>query len=647
MASATSPDTTLNPTGSDGPSAAEAQPAGPAVASQIADLLVKDGRLTEAQLVHATRVHGKIAGDRTLVSVLIDLRYVDEEQIRAALRKNRTAVKLGELLVELGHLSPADLKLALALQRDRPTVPLGDILAENHFINEQEVYAVLADVLDLVHIYPESTDFDRKLLRRAPLQVYAAHSFLPVRQDGPVTVVFGDPLDRQKVDLAKQYFGQDIILGIAPRRAIQSVIARLEAAAAAPAIDASVSESEAVSTVREMVLAAIRERASDIHLEPLRDRLRIRFRQDGSMIPYKDLPSSLIPTLISRIKIMAGADIAQRRRHQDGRIAFDTGNGTIDIRVSMYITVHGENVVLRLLNNRETLLDVKDIGMAPRMLQNFVGDCLDAPSGVVIITGPTGAGKTTTLYAGVNYLNDAQTSIITAEDPVEYMIDGISQCSINPKIALSYEETLKHIVRQDPDVIVIGEIRDLFSAEVAIQAALTGHKVLTTFHTEDSVGGLLRLLNMNIEAFLISSTVISVVAQRLVRRVCQKCAEDHFLTAHELRRLGYEGREAEGLTFKRGRGCSACRHVGYRGRFAVFELLVLNERVRDAVLSRRTSYEIRRISTETSNLVTLLEDAITKAAAGQTSFDEIVRHVPRVAKPRPLPELRRLLGVNE
>jgi type IV pilus assembly protein PilB len=282
--------------------------------------------------------------------------------------------------------------------------------------------------------------------------------------------------------------------------------------------------------------------------------------------------------------------------------------------------------------------------MAPRILQRYCEDALDAPSGVILSTGPTGSGKTTTLYASINYLNNSGNSIITAEDPVEYVIDGISQCSINPKINVTYEETLKHIVRQDPDIIVIGEIRDMFSAETAIQAALTGHKVITTFHTEDSIGGLLRLLNMNIEAFLISSTVVSVVAQRLVRRVCAHCSQDQPLTPNQIRRLGYEPRDLLGLNFKTARGCSQCRFLGYKGRVAIFELLVLNEFVKDALIARKTSYEIRRIGTEATGLVTLLEDAIYKAIQGLITFDEIIRQVPRLNKPRPINEIRRLLG---
>ena len=282
--------------------------------------------------------------------------------------------------------------------------------------------------------------------------------------------------------------------------------------------------------------------------------------------------------------------------------------------------------------------------MAPRMLERFRDDALNVSSGVLIVPGPTGSGKTTTLYSCVNYLNDMHTSIITAEDPVDTVIDGIAQCSINPKINVTFEETLRHIVRQDPDVIVLGEIRDAFSAETAIQAALTGHKVLTTFHTEDSIGGLLRLLNMDIEAFLISSTVVCVVAQRLLRRVCPQCAQSYTLTTLDLRRLGYDNDTLRGVTFKLGRGCRSCRFTGYRGRVGIFELLVLNEMVKDAILKRQTSYEIRRISLETSGLVTLLEDGLVKAAKGETSIPEVLGNLPRFHKPRPIQQLQRLLG---
>jgi type IV pilus assembly protein PilB len=638
-----SPPVTLTAPEPHGAPAAERVPAD--VGAYIASLLVADGRLAAEQLRHARRVQAKIPG-RTLVSILTELRYVDEQAVRAALRSKRPPLPLGSVLVELGHLSAHDLRLALSLQRQRPGTPLGEILGENNFVSRQVVFGMLADLHGIVAADPETAELDEALLRRAPIRVCRTHGFVPIRRvDNAILVAFADPLKAACVDAARECFGSRLQVGVASRKAIDAAIDRAERALAGAGAPAQ-AESPAVALVNQILHDAIARQASDIHLEPMRDRLRIRFREDGAMIAYRDVPLDQAVGLVGRIKVMAGADIAERRRHQDGRILFETPRGTVDIRVSIYVSIHGEKVVMRLLNNRGTLLTIRDIGLAPRMLEFLQADALEAPSGVVIITGPTGSGKTTTLYAAVNHLNDASTSIITAEDPVEYVIDGVSQCSINPKINLSYDETLKHIMRQDPDVIVIGEIRDQFSAEVAINAALTGHKVLTTFHTEDSIGGLVRLMNMNIEAFLISSTVISVIAQRLLRRVCRHCAEDHVLTPHELRRLGYVASEAAGLTFRRATGCPACRHSGYRGRMAVFELLVLNERVRDAVIARRTSFEIRRISTETSGLVTLLEDGIVKAAAGETSFEEIIRELPRLCPPRPLAELRRLLGVR-
>jgi len=306
--------------------------------------------------------------------------------------------------------------------------------------------------------------------------------------------------------------------------------------------------------------------------------------------------------------------------------------------------VHGEKIALRLMNKKGELLAIEDIGMAPRMLQQFLDEALQSPSGIMIVTGPTGAGKTTTLYSCVNALNDLETSIITAEEPVEYLLDGISQCSINPKIGVTFTETLRHIVRQDPDIIVMGEVRDAFSAETAIQAALTGHKVLTTFHTEDTVGGLLRLLNMGVEAFLIASTVTCMVAQRLLRRVCPQCAVPYAPTPEEYRRLGYRHGDLAGAELMTGHGCSACRFTGFHGRVGIFELLLLSDQVKEAVMTRQPVNEIRRLSIESAGMVTLLEDGIVKAARGKVALPEVLKRLPRLDRPRPLAELRRLLG---
>jgi type IV pilus assembly protein PilB len=412
-----------------------------------------------------------------------------------------------------------------------------------------------------------------------------------------------------------------------------------------PVGEASTSkEGAAVKLVNKIILAAIDREASDIHIEPLKDRLRIRFRQDGVLMPFEELSKDVTAALTNRIKVLCDVDITEKRRHQGGRILFGYHGGELDLRVSFYVTVHGEKIVMRLLNRKGLLLKIQHIGMARPMLERFKEDALYQPSGVILITGPTGSGKTTTVYSCIHTINTPQVSIITAEEPVEYVIDGISQCSINPKINLTFEETLRHIVRQDPDVIVIGEIRDNFSAEVAVQAALTGHKVLTTFHTEDSIGGLIRLLKMNIEAFLISSTVVSVLAQRLVRKVCPECSKTYKPSTAELQRLGYTANDVVGTSFRKGDGCAHCQHTGYKGRVGIFELLVLDESVRNAIIDQKTSQEIRRISIESTGLVTLIEDGIFKAASGLTTIDEVLRCLPRLQKPRPFSELKRLLG---
>lgn len=610
----------------------------------IAGLLVQDGVITAEQLAYAKRVRTKLPAPRPVLQVLQDLRYVTREQLQNSLRAHRHGIRLGSLLVELGHLRERDLEALLEKQKERKGVKLGELVVESRLMDEGELLEVLSFQFGMMYIPAPALDIDLDLARKATLGWYDTYRCIPVeKREDQVVVAFSDPLDDRAFDAARKIFGDDLLAAISRPSAIKEAIVRLTSGMG-PGPGVSASENQIVGAVNNLIAGAAREGASDIHLEPMRDLLRVRLRLDGVLVPFMEFPAAMISGITSRIKIMAKADIAEKRRHQDGRILFEFGNQTLDIRVSFYITLHGEKIVLRLLNNRSRLLDIQSVGMAPRMLQRFIEDALDAPSGVVIITGPTGSGKTTTLYSSINYLNDTNTSIITAEDPVEYVIDGISQCSINPKISVTYEETLRHIVRQDPDVIVIGEIRDLFSAETAIQAALTGHKVLTTFHTEDSIGGLLRLLNMNIEAFLISSTVVSVVAQRLLRRVCPLCADEARLSPYEVRRLGYEARDLDGVVLKVPRGCAECRYTGYKGRVAIFELLVLNETVKDALIARKTSYEIRRISTQTSGLVTLLEDGIVKAIKGETTFEEIIHRLPRLARPRPLAELKRLLG---
>jgi type IV pilus assembly protein PilB len=618
-----------------------------AAGGAIVALLVKEGVISREQLSYAERVHGKMLSTKTLIDVLQDLEYLSHDDVARTLRKGGLSIRIGDFLVELGYLRKGDLEAALSLQKEGTEHKmLGDIFVENGFIEERKLMEVLSFQLGIPVAELEFRKLDRKLFTRAPIQVFRDGLFVPLGIDqGVASVAFANPLEQRSRAAAESLFGRSLKPAIATKKSILAAIAAAETSAGAEEPVAA-DEHTTVGIINKLFDDAMAQGVSDIHIEPMKDRVRIRFRHDGVMLPHLELPLELAPQLSSRIKVMAQADIAEKRRHQDGRILYESRQHgfNLDLRVSFFITIFGEKIVLRLLSKKEAILDVQQIGMAPRMLDLFMGDAVETPSGIIIITGPTGSGKTSTLYSCVSHLNTIDTSIITAEDPVEFVIDGISQCSINPKIGVTFEETLRHIVRQDPDIIVLGEIRDTFSAETAIQAALTGHKVLTTFHTEDSIGSILRLMNMQIEPFLIASTVTCVLAQRLLRLVCNHCADPYLPTPAEYGKLGQTARTLGGAEFRIGRGCKNCRFTGYRGRIAIFELLVLNEAVKEAIIQNRSASEIRRLSMESSGMVTLLEDGLVKAARGLVSVQEVLRDLPRITPPRPLGELKRILG---
>ncbi len=611
----------------------------------IVGLLLQAKVLQEKDVQYAERIRAKLTVAEPLLNVLKDLKLISDEVIRTTIHSSPVSLRIGDLLVELGYLDADDLEAAFKIQQEREKdLKLGEILIKYNFIEEKLFYRILSMQLGFPLVKPEISAIDKELVAKSPLKILTAQAFLPLKTDGGATLVaFKDPTDQVAIQAARRLFGAAIRPAVADRKTLLDTLRVLNNEAAGVVVN--VDNKTIIGLVNSIILAAIKEDVSDIHIEPSVDCLHVRFRQDGVLCHYKDFPKDVIPALTSRIKILCKADISERRRHQGGRILFDYDEGQIDIRVSLYVTIHGEKIVLRLLKQKDDLLDINRLGLSPRMLHRFLDEAVYQPSGVLMVTGPTGSGKTSTVYSCIKHIKNPQISIITAEEPVEYVIDGIAQCSIDPSIDLTYLETLRHIVRQDPDVIVIGEIRDSLSADMAVQAALTGHKVLTTFHTEDSIGGLIRLLNMDIAPFLVSSTVVSVLAQRLLRRVCPACGVPTKVTPAQLQRLGCTGTDLQGGKFKKGRGCSECRQTGYRGRIGVFELLVLNELVRDAILARRTSHEIRSISIEHSGLVTLLEDGLVKAAAGLTTVDEILRCLPKLAPPRPLAEIRRLSGV--
>ena len=612
--------------------------------STIIRLLLQVNKVNKDQVEHAARIQSKLSTFSPLLKVLKDLKHITDQDVRETLRTTSSPIRIGDLLTELGYLSSEDLDAACRIQQESDTQEkLGRILVKHNFIDEQVFIEVLSIQMGYPVIEPGLNNIDKELCEKIPKTLMATHSFVPLKSDdGSVRVAFADPLDQEALQTVRRFLGNTIVPVIAQSRSIKKTIDLLAEKKDGQAL--TVDNSTVVGTVNSIILEALKNNASDIHIEPMEDRLQVRFREDGVLNHFKDFPKEIIPALSSRLKIMCQADITEKRRHQGGRILFEHDDGQLDLRVSFFVTIHGEKIVLRLLNRKQELYDLQSIGLSPRMLARFLEDAVYQPSGVVLVTGPTGSGKTSTIYSCIHALKSPQVSIITAEEPVEYVIEGIAQCSIDPKIDLTFEETLRHIVRQDPDVIVIGEIRDAYSAEVAVQAALTGHKVLSTFHTEDSIGGLIRLLNMDIAPFLVSSTVVSVLAQRLLRRICLHCAVDTKPTPIQLQRLRCHIKDLQGANFKKGRGCKMCKHSGYRGRIGVYELLVLDEPVRTAILERKTSYEIRTISINQSGLITLLEDGLVKAADGITTVDEILRCLPIFSSPRPLAELRRLAG---
>jgi type IV pilus assembly protein PilB len=611
-------------------------------------MLIEKGYFDEQKLNYAKRVHAKLTGDRTLTQVLLELRYITPEQLQETLSEKKVDLKIGAFLVELGLITNDDVDMAIRLQEESAVKKtFGEVLVENGLIEETSLMEVLSYQLGLPYYELKISDMDSHLLRRVPPKWYSLHRFLPVgRVDGKVIIAFVDPMNRESQNAAEKTFGRikPVICSKTDFLEVLQIVER-------EAVHAGMGEPNEKSVpgvVNSILQEAIKSNASDIHIDPMKDRIRVRFRLDGVLVHQKDLPAQMGPAITNHLKLMSKTDIAETRRHQGGTIEFrDTQTGTsVDLGASFFVTVSGEKIVMKAMERKPPLLGLNQIGMYPKMLDMLKFDALDVPCGLLLAAGPSGSGKTTTLYSCINYLENVNTSIITIEDPVEHQMDGIAQCSIDPKLSLTMEESLKYAVRQDPDVIAIGEIRDRFSVETCIQLSLSGHKALSTFQSEDSIGGVIRLLNMNEDAFLVSSTLNCIIAQRLLRKVCPNCSEDYTPQPADIRRLGYSVSDMKGAGFKAGRGCAECRSTGYKGRVGVFELLVLNEQVKDAIANKKSSSDIRRIGIETSGLITLLEDGIMKAANGETTIEEVSRCIPRAVKPRPILELSRLLGTE-
>ncbi len=552
--------------------------------------------------------------------------------------------RLGEILVEAGKISLSNLERALELQRNEQG-RIGTILARLGLVSERDLAEVLAEKLNLAVAGPEDYPEIPLLENHFSLRFLKLHTVLPIQMgESTVEVAVADPLDDYAIRAIELLVGKQVVCRVGTAADIHAAIERLYGSGrtrmaqiveglAGPGDEASeeeiahlkdlASEAPVIRLVNLVIQNAVEQQASDIHVEPFENELKVRYRVDGVLHEVEAPPMRLYAAVVSRIKIMAKLDIAERRLPQDGRIRVHVQGREIDIRVSSLPTMFGESLVLRLLYKDSAVRDFAALGFSERVLARFL-ETLKQPHGILLVTGPTGSGKTTTLYAALSELNRPTRKIVTVEDPVEYQLVGINQIQVKPQIGLTFARALRAIVRQDPDVIMLGEMRDLETAEIAVQSALTGHLVLSTLHTNDAAGSVTRLLDMGIPGYLVTSVVNGVLAQRLVRRLCPHCRETYEPLPGLVAETGL-GRLAGGpVTLYRPVGCNECNGTGYRGRTAVMEILVMDDAIRSLVLRSADAREIAAASVA-GGMRTMYEDGLLKALDGTTSLEEVLR----------------------
>jgi len=609
---------------------------------KIGELLVEEGCITPEQLALAIETQKAQKTYAPLGEICVEMKLLSKADLGKVLSAHRKRIPLGELLTNLGLVTPEQIREALDQQKAGGKKRIGKILVERGFISEAALIGALNLQLGIPKISPHVGLIDKKLLEGLNPAFLRKNEVLPAfKQGDELTLIMADPLNEAAVRDLERVFRFKIQPAIASAEEIHNAITQcfqgeleVKGTSREPEKDLVIGQTglsqeggdNIVGIVNYIISNAILERASDVHIEPQDRILRARYRIDGVLHHKTDLPMFLAPSLISRIKVLCGLDIAERRRHQDGRIEARVMNKEIDLRVSTYAAVYGESVVIRILQRETTLIDLDSLGFAPANRAKY-RELLDSPSGIMLVTGPTGSGKTTTLYASLNYLNKADRKIITVEDPVEYTLAGVVQGQLDPKLGLSYSDFLKSMMRQDPDVLMVGEIRDREAAVAVIQSALTGHKVLSTFHTDDTTGALLRLMDMGIDPFLISSTLVAVVSQRLVRSLCRQCRQPVVPRQEMLASFHVDLGGLDTFSFYQPKGCLHCNGTGFKGRTAIHELLVVNDAIRDAIMAHKTSTQIRLIARYQAHLISMREDGFYKVTQGVTSLEEIVRVV--------------------
>ncbi|HEX9820327.1 MAG TPA: type II secretion system ATPase GspE [Methylomirabilota bacterium] len=549
---------------------------------------------------------------------------------------------LGEILVQEGLTTPDVVDRALTRAQTTGEL-LGEALIALGAVTEDDVLRALALQQNLPYVWREELPSSVPVLKNVSAKYLRESRVCPLSIEGSVlTVASADPLNPMVADELRQATGLSVKVVVSSVAGILEAIDRTYDGAATPLQrivegmdeDGGADGDEDVNTLRDMAFEApvvrlvnllvenaISAEASDIHIEPFEDTLRIRYRVDGILYEQESPPRRLQAAVTSRIKIMAEMNIAERRLPQDGRIRVTLHGQRVDIRVSTMPTVHGESIVMRLLQRSSVFLPLEKLGFPAETLKRFQS-LIKRPHGILLVTGPTGSGKTTTLYAALDKINVPGVKIITVEDPVEYQLKGVNQIPVKPKIGLSFAQGLRHIVRQDPDVILVGEIRDLETAEIAIQASLTGHLVFSTLHTNDAPGAITRLQDMGVEPYLVASVLEGVLAQRLVRRICPSCRVPDPPSQADLDALGVKG--VAGGVLYRGKGCDECRGTGYRGRSGIYEMFVLDEDARSLILRRASTRDIRQHAIQ-RGMVTLRMDGWKRACEGVTTVEEILR----------------------
>lgn len=555
---------------------------------------------------------------------------------------------LGEILIREGLVARDQLQRGLAHQREVGK-RLGETLVELGYVSEEDVAKALALQFAVPYLSLAALSITPVLIRnRLSSKYLREHKVFPIEiKDGALTVAMGDLADPYTLDDLRLSTGLAIIVCLAQDREIldaidqyygdgQATIEKIvkgysEEEGGASGDDREdvdhlrdlASEAPVIQLVNLVITRAVEARASDIHIEPFEDTLRIRYRVDGVLVDHESPPKRLQRAVISRVKIMAKMNIAERRLPQDGRIRLQILGKDLDLRVSTIPTLHGESVVMRILDRSSLLLSLGDMGM-PEDIRLQFQRLIRKPHGMILVTGPTGSGKTTTLYTALSEINSADKKIITIEDPVEYQLQGVNQIHVKPKIGLTFANGLRSIVRQDPDIIMVGEIRDAETADIAIHSALTGHLVFSTLHTNDAPGAITRLLDMGIENYLVSSVLVAVLAQRLVRVICHECRESYQLDSAAVRKMGIKTEVDGSMQVFRGKGCAACNFTGYRGRSGIYEFLVISEEIQRLILEKADSNTIRQKALQ-FGMKTLWEDGWRNVELGVTTLEDLLR----------------------